>query len=183
LKNINENKYTIHILLLLSYCLIFKMNTTINTPRIKRTPNSFMIWSSEERKNWKNITNQSFITKTISDKWNSLPTKIKLQYKIKADILSKEQKHKYPHYKYIPKFKKLKQLPEPITKSIITPTENSNIFLQKQNTNMQSNMQSTIQSLNTINYFDNFEPDYYTEIQLFYETIPETITEPIPEPI
>ena len=141
------------------------MNTTINTPRIKRTPNSFMIWSSEERKNWKNITNQSFITKTISDKWNSLPTKIKLQYKIKADILSKEQKQKYPHYKYIPKKKKLQQLPEP------TPIENSNLFLQKQKSNMQS--------LNTINYFDNFEPDYYTEIQLFYETIPEPITEPI----
>ena len=81
------------------------MNNINNTPRIKRTPNSFMIWSSEERKNWKNITNQSFITKTISDKWNSLPTKIKLQYKIKADILSKEQKQKYPHYKYIPKKK------------------------------------------------------------------------------
>lgn len=175
MKNINENKYTIHILLLLSYCLIFKMNNINNTPRIKRTPNSFMIWSSEERKNWKNITNQSFITKTISDKWNSLPTKIKLQYKIKADILSKEQKQKYPHYKYIPKKKKLQQLPEPIiksiTKSIVTPTENSNLFLQKQKPNMQS--------LNTINYFDNFEPDYYTEIQLFYETIPETIPEPI----
>ena len=153
------------------------MNTTINTPRIKRTPNSFMIWSSEERKNWKNITNQSFITKTISDKWNSLPTKIKLQYKIKADILSKEQKQKYPHYKYIPKKKKLQQLPEP------TPIENSNLFLQKQKPNMQSNMQSTIQSLNTINYFDNFEPDYYTEIQLFYETISETIPEPITESI
>ena len=145
------------------------MNTTINTPRIKRTPNSFMIWSSEERKNWKNITNQSFITKTISDKWNSLPTKIKLQYKIKADILSKEQKQKYPHYKYIPKKKKLQQLPEP------TPIENSNLFLQKQKSNMQS--------LNTINYFDNFEPDYYTEIQLFYETISETIPEPITESI
>lgn len=145
------------------------MNTTINTPRIKKTPNSFMIWSSEERKNWKNITNQSFITKTISDKWNSLPTKIKLQYKIKADILSKEQKQKYPHYKYIPKKKKLQQVPEP------TPTENSNLFLQKQKPNMQS--------LNTINYFDNFEPDYYTEIQLFYETISETIPEPITESI
>ena len=40
-----------------------------------------------------------------------------------------------------------------------------------------------MQSLNTINYFDNFEPDYYTEIQLFYETISETITEPITESI
>ena len=60
-------------------------------------------------------------------------------------------------------------MPEP------TPIENSNLFLQKQKSNMQS--------LNTINYFDNFEPDYYTEIQLFYETISETIPEPITESI
>ena len=94
-----------------------KVFTTKKQNHIKRPPNSFILWSSEQRiirrnkisKNKLKINN-SFVSKLLGDEWANISKETKLKYKIKADNIKLEHKIKYPEYKYEPKIKRCAKL-------------------------------------------------------------------------
>jgi len=91
------------------------MSSTINfiskQNHVKRPPNSFILWSSDQRY-IRNIINKNkstsklnnaILSKLLGDEWVNVSEEIKLKYKLKADERKLEHKIKFPDYKYRPK--------------------------------------------------------------------------------
>ena len=81
--------------------VILRMTKT----HIKRPLNSFMVWSTEERKRMVTahvgMTN-SAISKLLGSKWRQLPEEEKKKWKEAAKRLKVEHSIQYPEYKYKP---------------------------------------------------------------------------------
>lgn len=149
------------------------MNKETDTEmHITRPPNCFMLWSCDMRKTI--IKNQSHennadISKYLGQMWMNMSNECKLHYRIKADKIKHEHKILYPNYKYTPKTKIKK--------------------IDKENKKKTIKSIKTIKNIKNLNYFKNIininikeleplqEPDYYGEIELFYEHITSLISE------
>ena len=144
---------------------------------IKRPQNSFMIWSSIERQKI-SISNptlkNSEISKLLGIEWAQLPDSYKLYYKYKANLIQLKHTLKYPDYKYQPN-KKYKDKGKSKNKDkAIKILSKSKHIPQK----LPHKLTSTKQIIPTLIDLDTntmliptIEPDYFTELQVFYETI------------
>ena len=128
-----------------------------------RPPNCFMVWAQEKRKE----IGKSFRSNNNADTsimlgkiWSSMPDKFKLQYRNKANDLKYEHRLKYPNYKYQPKKKEVK---------CKVKNKENNRQIRK-----YVNKQKLIK-INIINkeifLNDIDEPDYFNQVQKFYENI------------
>ena len=157
---------------------------------IRRPKNCFMIWSNEHRptirKQCPNITN-SEISVILGKIWFNLSEKEKNIYKEKSIELTKEHKIMFPNYKYrpIPKIEKLQKVKKVQTvKKLQTvkkvqKKENiqkiEKIKKIKKNVLNFSRIDNCIDnelSVDTIlieeSILNNFEPDYFMELESFY---------------
>ena len=129
-----------------------------------RPPNCFMIWSTEKRKeiakntNHKNNIDTSIFLGKI---WNSMTEQHKLQYKIMANNLKKKHEIKYPNYKYQPK----QRIDKTKVKRTVKRTVN---IIQKKQKIVKPKLQITKEIF--VNNNDD-EPDYFNQVQLFYESL------------
>jgi len=128
-----------------------------------RPPNCFMVWAQEKRKEiGKSIrSNNNADTSIMLGKiWSSMPDKFKLQYRNKANDLKYEHRLKYPNYKYQPKKKEVKC-------KVKNKENNRKIrkYVNKQKL-IKKNIINKEIVLNDIE-----EPDYFNQVQQFYENI------------
>ena len=131
---------------------------------IARPPNCFMLWSCEARNSiYKNkpSLNNSCISTLLGKLWMELDDTYKLKYKIQAEKIKHEHKLKYPNYKYAPK-SKIKKMREGHAQKG-----------KRKYTKKSKNNKNTIKYISSI-FNTNFlpeeqEPDYFREVQLFYE--------------
>ena len=137
-------------------------NTNTDTNHVTRPPNCFMLWSCDMRKKIvkdHNRENNADISKQLGQIWMNMSSECKLQYRIKADKIKYEHKILYPNYKYTPKTKKQKN------------SDKSNIVkCKKKFKPKKMNIKLNIKSIVLI---EEPEPDYYKQIELFYEDISE----------
>jgi hypothetical protein len=132
-----------------------------NCEFIKRSPNCFMIWSSYKRTQIlksKSIEKNSNISIMLGQMWNKMPYEDKLPYVNEANKKKLEHKIKYPNYIYRPKKKE---------KGIMKIKKNSNNY-EKENNKDKQNSKDKEHIIKEIT-IDIEEPDYYNELQLFYE--------------
>ena len=153
------------------YSNMNKETDTNTKMHITRPPNCFMLWSCDMRKSIikkQCRENNADISKYLGHMWMNMSSECKLQYRIKADKIKHEHKILYPNYKYIPKSKH-KKIDKENKKKTLT--------------------EKTIKNIKNLNNFKNIininikelepepEPDYYSEVELFYEHITSLITE------
>ena len=140
-----------------------------------RPPNCFMIWAQEKRKEIaqnnmiKNNTDTSIMLGKI---WSSMSDKFKLRYKDKANILKYEHRLKYPNYKYKPKKKEIK-IKENIKENIKGNNKENVIKIRKikQYTKKEKLINKNKIKEIVLNNFE--EPDYFNQIQMFYDDLDE----------
>ena len=153
------------------------MANTPTTPlHIKRPPNSFMLWSTEHRSIFNkanpNISN-SELSKILGNVWLKLSDECKYKYIIKSRMTKLDHELQYPDYKYQPNIQK-KQKVQKVYKDKICKIKKQK---KKQLNNILCNIKPTIikpiiidsiyKTVNTI--FE--EPDYFQELQVFYEQL------------
>ena len=140
-------------------------------PHITRPPNCFMLWSCEMRKNIAKTNpkiNNTDISTLLGQMWMNMSNECKLQYRQKADNVKHVHKLLYPDYKYTPKSK---------TKTLEKITKKNCIKKYTRNTIKKIKSFKNIKNINInitepkIELKTESEPDYYSEIELFYEQI------------
>ena len=77
---------------------------------IKRPPNAFILWSSEQRRmrnitDKNNIINNARMSELLGAEWSNLSEETRLKYRDKAKIKKVEHKRNFPDYKYEPRSK------------------------------------------------------------------------------
>lgn len=151
-----------------------KKSTKKSSPHIKRPQNSFMIWASEHRqifcKTNPNISNGE-LSKILGKAWLNLSKEHKYTYIIKANKTKLEHALQYPDYKYQPRPQKQKTvIPKVHTIHKVHSLQNLyNIKICK----IEKQNSSKPILLNSTRLEDSIfeEPDYFSELQLFYENI------------
>ena len=158
---------------------------------IKRPNNSFMVWAKEMRpivcKSNPTILNTG-ISVLLGRIWTNMTESQKKTYKQKSIILNLEHKLQYPYYKYTPrKFTHSKVIGKTVGKENINKyIKNKKIkkkydkkilslgSVLKKNTSSNSSTNTftnTLSNTSTNTLIGIEEPDYFSEVQMFYEKI------------
>jgi hypothetical protein len=145
------------------------------TRHIARPPNCFMIWSTEMRKKIAetnpHIPN-TYISKHLGELWMSMTKEYQLHYKLKAEQVKHAHTLTNPGYKYTPKTKKY--LTQIYNKRVIHKTEKfKKCYKMKTHKNATNVISTVISTVNpNVITLESEEPDYYSEIETFYNSIP-----------
>jgi len=148
-----------------------------------------MLWSSDTRilirNNNPGISN-SEVSVLLGKLWHDMSDKDKINYKNKAEKIRCSHKLKFPDYKYKPKQKKIKQNNEnfKICKTKIIK------YRKKKHIDIVMNCVDGVDGVDGVDddlsdstetdnekkeekhyEYHNVEPDYFTELQLFYQNI------------
>ena len=149
---------------------------------IKRPQNCFMIWSSAMRHKYANCKyNNAHTSKILGRIWAAMHDDDKQDYKIMANKISIEHKLKHPNYKYIPK-RKYKQVNVNDKKENIENKEKKYKIVKSRKYSKKAILPDISQFIinqeidhnihnDHYDHNDNEEPDYFTELQMFYENI------------
>ena len=152
-----------------------KVGKVIDTSHIARPPNCFMIWSRQMRKiiySGKLQVNNANISKHLGLLWMNMSDDEKIPYIIEADKVKYEHKIKNPNYKYTPKTKSQKNTNKSNALNTVNKIKCKRVYKAKK-LNIILNKESQIE-LNTD--FLIKEPDYFLEVQEFYENICKKVT-------
>jgi hypothetical protein len=84
------------------------MAKALNSMKVRRPMNSFMIFSTERRSYYRNnrhnaILNHKELSTQLGIEWHALTSESRNKYKEKAIILTEQHKLTYPNYKYLPR--------------------------------------------------------------------------------
>ena len=160
-----------------------KVEQVTDTSHIARPPNCFMIWSSKMREHIyinKPKLNNVEISKMLGLMWINMSTEDKLPYLIEADKIKHEHKIKNPNYKYTPNSKKQKDINKDkavikVKRKRVYKPKKLNIILNRKpkvKHILESEIELEIEPKIKINTdFLIKEPDYFLEVQQFYDTI------------
>lgn len=152
-------------------------------PHIKRPQNSFMIWSNEVRESIARSNpdkNNGEISRILGTIWNNMDNESKLHYKRLSENIKNEHKIMYPEYKYSPnKTKSIKGDHLGCMKiSILQKAKaykKKKLYVKKLKTVIQYDDgydygydDGCDDGCDDVAYGDIVEPDYFTELQMFY---------------
>lgn len=147
-----------------------KVGKVSNTRHIARPPNCFMIWSTEMRKEISetnpHIPNTA-ISKYLGELWMNMSKEYKLHYRLKAEQVKHEHTLTNPGYKYTPKTKKY--LTQLYNKRVIHKTEKRKTCYKIKTHKYIPNVNTTV--IPNVITLENDEPDYYNEVELFYNSL------------
>jgi len=166
---------------------------------IKRPQNSFMVWASEMRLQIAKCNptkTNSEISIILGKIWNDMSDEYKLNYKLQADLIKVEHSKKYPDYVFKPKTRKNREIKEKIIRkkveklpkissvgmvsmvSTVRIVKRKRVYkkIEKPNTSSYKNILYCNDicidengNFNNCGYID--EPNYFDEIQAFYENL------------
>jgi hypothetical protein len=145
---------------------------------IARPPNCFMLWSCEMRnkmaKSHPNVNNAD-VSKLLGHMWMSMSSDCKIEYRIKADTIKYEHKILYPNYKYIPKSKIRKNKAKVNKENKDNKVKYVDKHKLKKNIVIKQLLKTQTHKMviipREIIIESEPEPDYYSEIELFYKHI------------
>ena len=134
---------------------------------IKRPPNAFILWSSEQRRvrhitDKNNIINNARMSELLGAEWSNLSEETRLKYRDKAKLKKVEHKRNFPDYKYEPR-SRLKSKPKSNPKAQPKPNPKP-----KPNTKKYSQLKKNIENIK--------ENSDDTRDENSYDTINDTST-------
>jgi hypothetical protein len=154
-------------------------NPVIETEtHISRPPNCFMLWSCEMRNKMAKShphVNNADVSKLLGHMWMSMSSECKLEYRIKANTIKYEHAKLFPNYKYSPKSKLRKNKDTVNKENKDNKVKHVNKHKLKQNIVIKQLLNTQKHKMmiipREIIIEPETEPDYYSEIELFYKHI------------
>ena len=156
-----------------------KVGKTTDTSHISRPTNCFMLWSCEMRSKMAKShphVNNADISKLLGNMWMTMSSECKLEYRLKADTLKYEHKKLYPNYKYNHKSKLRKNKANKANKvNKVNKVKHADKHKLKKNIVIKQLLKTQKHKMviipREITIEPDYEPDYYSEIELFYKKI------------
>ena len=156
-----------------SFSVVKKLAKDTESSHISRPPNCFMIWSSQMREliySNKPQLNNAEISKHLGLMWMNMSNDEKLPYILEADKIKNEHKIKNPNYKYTPKSKNQKNTNKSNALNTINKVKCKRAYKPKKLKNLNIILNKETKKEPNTDFLIK-EPDYFLEVQEFYENI------------